>query len=85
MIHEGRAWLGGELEGLGLWVCPSQANYLLIRGREDLWEKLLVRGILARSCANYHGLGPQWLRLAVKRHEENRALIAALTDIGKEG
>ena len=47
--------------------------------------KLLERGILARSCANYHGLGPQWLRLAVKRHEENRALISALTDIGKEG
>ena len=85
VIHEERAWLRQQLEALGLWVCPSQANYLLVRGREGLWEKLLARGILARSCANYHGLGPRWLRLAVKRHEENRALIAALGDIIKEG
>lgn len=84
VIQEERSWLRAHLEQLGLWVCPSQANYLLLRGREDLWKKLLEQGILTRNCANYHGLGPKWLRLAVKQHEENRALIAALTDIIKE-
>lgn len=85
VIHEERAWLRERLTGLGLQVFPSQANYLLVRGRPDLCEKLLEQGILARSCANYHGLGPEYLRLAVKRHEENETLIAALRDILKEG
>ena len=85
VIHEERAWLRDQLSALGLRVFPSQANYLLVKGPEGLCEKLLEKGILARSCANYHGLGPGYLRLAVKRHEENEALIAALRDILKEG
>ena len=85
VIHEERVWLRERLTGLGLQVFPSQANYLLVKGRPDLCEKLLERGILARSCANYHGLGPEYFRLAVKRHEENETLIATLQDILKEG
>lgn len=85
VIHEERAWLQEHLTELGLQVFPSQANYLLVRSRPDLCEKLLERGILVRSCANYHGLGPEYLRLAVKRREENETLIAALRDILKEG
>ena len=85
VIHEERAWLQEHLAELGLRVFPSQANYLLVKGPAHLCEKLLERGILARSCANYHGLGPEYLRLAVKRHEENETLIAILQDIGKEG
>ena len=85
VIHEERAWLRERLTKLGLQVFPSQANYLLVKGRPDLCEKLLERGILVRSCANYHGLGPEYLRLAVKRHEENETLIATLQDILKEG
>ena len=84
VIHEERAWLREQLAELGLQVFPSRANYLLVRGRPDLCEKLLERGILARSCANYHGLGPEYLRLAVKRHEENETLIATLQNILKE-
>ena len=84
VIHQERTWLRSALEGLGLRVFPSQANYLLVKGPVGLCENLMEKGILARSCANYHGLSPAFLRLAVKRHEENETLINALRDILQE-
>ena len=68
----------GELEKLGLQVCPSQANYLLVRSGKPLTAPLLERGILIRDCANYEGLGPGWYRFAVKSRAENRVLLDAL-------
>lgn len=84
VIREERSWLCSALEDLGLRVFPSRANYLLVKGPTGLCEKLMEKGILARSCANYHGLSPAFLRLAVKRHQENETLINALRDIFEE-
>lgn len=81
LIREERGWLRARLEALGLWVCPSQANYLLLHSPRPLFDPLLDRGILVRSCANYHGLGEGWYRVAVKRREENRALAEALAEV----
>lgn len=80
LIGVERAWLKENLEALGLWVCPSEANYLLFRGPEDLGQNLKRRKIAVRSCANYFGLGPGWYRTAVRRHEENEALVQALRE-----
>ncbi|MDE7219800.1 MAG: hypothetical protein K2O45_09290 [Oscillospiraceae bacterium] len=66
---------------MGFAVCPSQANYLLLKSRVELREPLLERGILIRDCSNYEGLGQGWYRVAVKRPEENRLLLAALAEI----
>lgn len=84
VIREERSWLRDHLAELGLQVFSSRANYLLVKGPAGLCEKLMEKGILARSCANYHGLSPAFLRLAVKRHEENETLINALRDILQE-
>lgn len=81
LIRRERPLLAEELEKLGLWVCPSQANYLLVRSGEPLAGPLLERGILIRDCANYEGLGPGWYRLAVKSREEDRVLLDALSAI----
>ena len=81
LIRQERPFLVEELEKLGLWVCPSQANYLLVRSGKPLAGPLLERGILIRDCSNYAGLGPGWYRLAVKSREENRALLDALKAI----
>lgn len=81
IIRTERQWLREQLEGLGAAVYPSQANYLLFYSSTPLWEKLLEAGILIRDCANYHGLGPGWYRVAVKRHEENEVLVDALRAI----
>lgn len=44
----------------------------------------MEQGILIRRCANYPGLGQGWYRIAVKRPEENRLLVAALRRIAEE-
>ncbi|MGN0979913.1 MAG: threonine-phosphate decarboxylase CobD [Candidatus Avoscillospira sp.] len=68
------------LEALGCQVIPGQANYLLFRlpGVPDLKDRLLRRGILIRSCANYRGLGPDWYRVAVGQKSENERLLTEL-------
>ena len=80
-IRQERDWLKAQLEGLGLWVCPSQANYLLFQGPEHLDTALKEQGIAIRNCGNYHGLSSGWYRIAVRLHEENAALIAAMKGI----
>lgn len=85
IIRAERAWLTEELRDIGFSVRPSDANFILFHGPNDLGKKLLDRGIAIRSCENYVGLSAGWFRIAVKRHEENRNLISAIRRIcGKE-
>lgn len=84
-VEEGRQvtfqeldYLKKELSALGYPVYPSQANYVFFKGPEDLYEKLEKKKILIRDCSNYTGLYKGYYRVAVKNHEENRALIQAL-------
>lgn len=88
--EQGRAFLEGArpalaegLSALGLDVVPGQANYLLFRaaGAADLKEKMVKKGVLIRSCANYHGLGEDWYRVCVGPTEQNRRLLAALSEV----
>ncbi|MEG1720301.1 MAG: aminotransferase class I/II-fold pyridoxal phosphate-dependent enzyme [Pseudoflavonifractor sp.] len=83
LIRRERAWLLEALGGLGLRVIPGSANYLLFQavGLLDLKEKLIKRGILIRSCANYQGLSGDFYRVAVRPHGENQALLAALEEV----
>ena len=84
---EGRRMLAVErprlLQGLtelGCQVIPGSANYLLFRlpGQSDLKERMLRRGVLLRSCANYRGLGPDWYRVAVQQEENNQQFLRSL-------
>ena len=71
---------------------PSDTNYLLLRQENEigdklpgsgngLYDRLLEKGILVRRCANYHGLDESYFRIAVRRHEDNEKLLAALEEI----
>ena len=80
LIEAQRPRLQRELEAMGLWVCPSDVNYLLFRGPETLAEDLRARGIALRSCANFPGLGPGWYRIAVRTEKENDRLLAAMRE-----
>ena len=84
IIRAERPWLEEQLRKLGFWVCPSQVNYILFRGEAGLTEKLRVRGVAIRDCANFEGLTSGWYRIAVKQHEENEQLIAAIKSVIKE-
>ena len=83
LLASERPALSDGLAPLGLEVVPGQANYLLFRaaGAADLKERMLMRGVLIRSCANYHGLGNDWYRVCVGQAEQNRRLLAALKEV----
>ena len=79
LVAREREYLFCELEnGLVDKVFPSGTNYLLFRAEEDLKETLLKDSILIRDCSNYINLEKGYYRIAVKKHEENVALIEAL-------
>lgn len=83
LVEEARPKLSAGLEQAGCTVVPGQANYLLFQlpGVADLKERLLARGVLIRSCANYHGLGPDWYRVCIRSERENQRLLAALREV----
>lgn len=78
MIKHEREYLAGQLERLGLKVYRSDTNYLLIKSRPDLYERLLGEGILIRRCANFSGLNETYFRIAVRQHKDNEELINVL-------
>ena len=83
LIAKERPKLAAGLRALGLYVVGGRANYLLFRaaGAADLNDRILTRGVLIRSCANYHGLGNDWYRVCVGQAEQNRRLLAALKEV----
>ena len=81
IIPAERQYLMEELQKLSIKTYPSAANYILLFCQEKLYDRLLEKGILIRNCYNYPGLRFGYYRIAVKLHEENQALIEALTEI----
>lgn len=80
LIQTERRWLSENLARLGLCVFPSEANYILFRTETEipLRERMEQRGVLIRACGNYRGLDNRYYRIAVRGHDENERLIAAL-------
>ncbi|MBQ0034838.1 MAG: aminotransferase class I/II-fold pyridoxal phosphate-dependent enzyme [Bacteroidales bacterium] len=71
-------------------VIPSEANYFLCEVKAPFTARELVllalkqHNILLRDCSEKIGLdGKQYLRIAVRSHEDNDRLIAALNQISK--
>ncbi|MGN1383286.1 MAG: pyridoxal phosphate-dependent aminotransferase [Eubacterium sp.] len=81
-----RAYLKKQLESLaGIhFVSDGQANYLLIHADRELAEPLAEKGILVRDCSNYYGLDGHWIRICVRKHEDNQLLIQAVRDCLQE-
>jgi len=80
-----RPKMTAALEGLGLEVVPSVANFLLVRFPDDKAKNadaanafLTARGIMPRPVGNY-GL-PAHLRITVGLEDEVGALVDALTE-----
>jgi len=72
------------LEGLGAYVYPSEAAFVLAdfgKTVDGLIEKLQEKGILVRQCMNFEGVNDgNHLRLAVKDEASNDKLIAAIRE-----
>ena len=81
-VGELRRELAGELSALpGIKVYDSAANFLLLRGPEGIVDLLARRGILARGCEPFEGLGARHFRVAVREEEDNRRLARILREI----
>lgn len=66
-------------------VYPSDANFVLVESaKTDLAKKLLDKHKIAvRDCANYPGLGANFIRIAVCDSAKQNRLLEALADILK--
>jgi threonine-phosphate decarboxylase len=84
----GRERLADGLKGIGLFVFPSAANFLLLElpakmpSASDLRNRLIAKHrILIRNCDSYEGLtAGRYIRVAVRSAEENCRLIRALAE-----
>ncbi len=88
--RRGCPWLTAEIEGFGLKVTPSVANFVLIhfpkqpgRTAKEADAFLTKRGLVLRQVSAY-GL-PDSLRLTVGTEEANRLVVAALADFMAQG
>ncbi len=76
-----RRELQHALQGLGLWVSDSAANFLLVKtGAGAACAQFLLERhrLLVRDCTSF-GL-PDHVRVAIRRRPENRRLVAGLAD-----
>lgn len=80
-LESERTYLSSGLTAMGYKVYPSQCNFLLFRGKEGLYEELLVKGILIRECKNYRQLGGDYYRIAVKARKDNEELLRVMGEI----
>ncbi|MDL4777505.1 Rv2231c family pyridoxal phosphate-dependent protein CobC [Actinomadura xylanilytica] len=77
--------LAGELTARGLYVVPEpRASFLCLRVPDGLGIRALLRqrGYAVRRGDTFPGLGPDWLRLAVRGRSANDALLEVLSDLG---
>lgn len=85
-LPDARADLTARLEAIGLWVAPSASPFVLvdtssIRAGESLRVPLAERGFAVRRCETFPGLGPDWLRLAVRTPDAHARLVAAISSL----
>lgn len=78
VIRESRNYLYTQLAAIDLPTLPSAANFILVRvgDASKVRQALLRRGIVVRDCTSF-GL-PEYIRIAVRRPNECKRLIAAL-------
>lgn len=76
-IRDERARLQAELASIGLDVRDSAANFLLVRAGRDAAVALLRRGLVVRTFPASSALA-DYIRITVRRPEENARLVAAL-------
>lgn len=85
LVWQERQWLEQQLQNLGMEVLPGQGNYICFRAKQPLWQPLIEKGILIRSCGNYHGLDALDYRICVKLRPDNEQLIRAMKEVLANG
>ncbi|GAA1777017.1 Rv2231c family pyridoxal phosphate-dependent protein CobC [Streptomonospora arabica] len=79
-----RAELAADLEATGLHVTPAAAaSFLLVRAADgrSLRHRLRESGIAVRRGDTFPGLGPDWLRVAVRDRDTSLRLTRTLAEL----
>lgn len=84
-VQEARSWMAEALSALpGVTVFPSLVNYLLVYvagvSGIQLQRRMAEKGFLIRNCAMYPGLSDGYIRLAVRKQEQNQQLLTCLRE-----
>ncbi|HEY3366839.1 MAG TPA: histidinol-phosphate transaminase [Symbiobacteriaceae bacterium] len=82
--REGKAFLYGVFERLGVRYIPTQANFITFdvgRPGKEFYDAMLRRGVLIRPCASF-GL-PTSLRVTIGTPAENQRFAEVLADVLK--
>ncbi|MDQ4050466.1 MAG: histidinol-phosphate aminotransferase family protein [Thermoproteota archaeon] len=86
VLKKERRFLHNNIEKLGSFhPLRSDSNFFLVhlhgRNSTDFRDRLLQKsGVLVRDCSTFTGMGTQYIRIAIKKHNENVLLLKALED-----
>lgn len=80
-VRRAVAYLREALRGLGLYVAPSLANFVLaeVGDAPAVRQALLRRGLCVRDCTSF-GL-PAFIRIGARRLPDCQRLVAALNEV----
>ena len=81
LIAAERGYLQKTLPAYGVDAFPSDANFLLLKCATPLYAPLRARGVLVRDCSNFTGLDTRFIRVGVQTHENNQALVRAVSEV----
>jgi len=81
VIDEGRAYLQEQFAEMHIPFVPAAANFVMVNVGDGcaVFQKLLQRKIIVRPLKSY-GLS-EWVRISVGTMEENKKLIATLSEV----
>ena len=80
-ISRERNRVASDLSTMGIKVFPGEANFLLLYSDTDLYGRLIKQGVLVRDCSNYRGLRKGFVRIAIRKPEENNRLLEAMQEV----
>jgi len=95
LIRVEQEWLLKRLSLIrGFEPIPSDTCFILIKIRDfgmdsnEITQHMLEQGIIIRDCESFKGLGKDYIRVAIRKRDENQKLIDAfsrsITQWGKE-
>ena len=90
VLHEEQHYMYNALDAIAdITVYPPSANFILFHIEQEgvtadsINEALKKHNMIVRNCDSYMGLNSQWVRVAIKDHDNNVRLVDTLTDILK--
>ena len=90
VLREEQHYMYNALDAIGgITVYPPSANFILFHIEQEgvtavsINDALKKHKMIVRNCDSYMGLNSQWVRVAIKDHDNNVRLVDTLTDILK--